>query len=388
MKSILKWIVRIFGVVVVIAVIVGLWKREEIGRLKAVQSLFTEEKIVGNFSNMSAAFLSKEIPISGEVSPLVFSRLMEMPNGFGKFLKERTVTSVLVLKDGEIRHEDYLQGTKEDDLRISWSIAKSYLSALFGIILDEGTIESIDDKVTKYVPTLEGTAYSDATLKNIIQMSTGVVFDEDYLDYDSDINRMGRILALGGEMDEFAAGLSETEAAPGERWKYVSIDTHILAMAIRAATGRSLPDLLSEKLIGPLGYEQQPYYLTDGEGVAFALGGLNITTRDYARLGQMFLQDGEWQGQQIVPKDWVRVSTTPSAKTNPGDYQYGYHWWMPRDATDGEFLARGIYGQYIYINRPENVVIVLTSADRKFREDGVSDQNINMFRAITASFTP
>ncbi len=383
MKKILKWSLRILGVLALVAIALGIWKREEIMRLKAVQSLFVEDKIVNNFSNMNVAFLNREIPVSGEASPLPYGPQMEMPIGFRDYLKSRTVTSALVLKDGKIVHEEYYQGTNRDDRRISWSIAKSYLSALLGIVLAEGSIDSIDDKVTKYVPELETSAYRDATLKNVIQMSTGVVFDEDYLDYDSDINRMGRILALGGSMDEFAAGLDVSEAAPGERWKYVSIDTHIMAMVIRRATGKSLVDLLGEKLIGPLGYEQAPYYITDGEGVAFALGGLNITTRDYARMGQMFLQNGEWQGQQIVPEDWVAVSTVPSAKTESGKYKYGYHWWMPTDATDGEFLARGIYGQYVYINQPEGVVIVVTSADRKFREAGVADQNIDMFRAIT-----
>ena len=384
MKNIFKWGLRALGVLIVLALILGIWKREEISRLLAVRALFVEDKIVTNFSNMSAAFLNTEITITGDVSALPNGPQMQMPAGFRDFVKARTVTSAIVLNDGEIVYEAYFQGTNEDDLRISWSIAKSYLSALLGIILSEGTINSIDDKVVKYIPELAGSAYENATIKNVVQMSTGVVFDEDYLDYDSDINRMGRILALGGSMDVFASALTETEAAPGERWKYVSIDTHILAMVIRAATGRTLPELLSEKLIGRMGYERTPYYLTDGDGVAFALGGLNITTRDYARLGQMFAQNGLWQGQQIVPADWARVSTAPSAKTEAGTYQYGYHWWMPSDAFEGEFMARGIYGQYIYINRPENVVVVLTSADRKFREDGVSDQNVNMFRAIVA----
>ena len=125
--------------------------------------------------------------------------------------------------------------------------------------------------------------------------------------------------------------------------------------------------------------------MTDGAGVAFVLGGLNLTTRDYARMGQMFLQNGRYNGQQIVPADWIAASTAPSAPTAEGQIGYGYQWWIPQGATEGEFMARGVYGQYIYINRADGVVIATNAADRKFREAGVSDQNIAIFRQISAA---
>jgi len=156
-------------------------------------------------------------------------------------------------------------------------------------------------------------------------------------------------------------------------------------MVVRGATGRSVTDLLSEKIITPMGLEYAPYYVTDGAGVAFVLGGLNLTTRDYARMGQMFLQNGRYNGQQIVPADWVAASTAPSAPTTEGQIGYGYQWWIPQDATEGEFMARGVYGQYIYINRADGVVIATNAADRKFREAGISDQNIAIFRQISAA---
>ncbi|MEP5760447.1 MAG: serine hydrolase [Litoreibacter sp.] len=385
MKRFFKWMGWIFAVIALVAIVVGIWQREQITRLMAVNSLFSEEKIVANFSNMKKAFLFTEITNSAVPSPLPLSTTMSLPVEYDNWVETRSVTSALVLHEGKIVHEAYYQGTKQDDLRISWSVSKSFLSALFGIVLEEGSIGSIDDLVTKYVPELTGSAYEGVSIKNVLQMSTGVTFDEDYLDYNSDINRMGRVLALGGTMDEFAAGLTETNATPGEKWKYVSIDTHVLGMVIRGATGRSIADLMGEKLIKPLGFEVAPYYLTDGVGVAFVLGGLNVTTRDYARLGQMFQQDGMWQGNQIVPRDWIRASTLPSANTQPGDYGYGYQWWSPKDAAEGEFLARGIYGQYIYIDRTKNIVIVATSADRNFRAAGTDDQNIDLFRSIVAN---
>jgi len=386
LRIIVKWTLR-FGVAVGIAAfLVGFWKRDEITRLLAVNSLFDENRIISNFSNMEGAFLNRVIPRGdGAISPLPTGTTMTMPAEYAAWVTQRSVTSMLVLRDGQIVHEAYYQGTKADDRRISWSVAKSYLSALFGILVDEGAIASLEDPVTKYAPSLAGGAYDGATVRDVLQMSSGITFDEDYLDYDSDINRMGRVLALGGKMDDFAAGLTERFAAPGETWQYTSIDTHVLGMVARGATGRDIPDLMSEKLIAPLGLERTPLYLTDGVGVAFVLGGLNITTRDYARFGQMILQNGAWQGAQIVPADWIAASTVPSARTEPGEIGYGYQWWIPVGAEPGQFMGRGIYGQYLYIDQGAGVVVVTTGADRQFREDGINESNINMFRQVVAA---
>lgn len=383
MRTFGKWLGRILLLLIVVAVAIYVWKREEIHRLMAVNTLFSEEKIVTNFSNMNAAFLTREVSRGdGPVSELRRGADAPMPADLAPWTEARSVTGLVVLKDGALVHESYYQGTTPEDRRVSWSVAKSYLSALFGVVVAEGFIDSLDDPVTKYAPSLKGTAYNDATIRNVLRMSSGVTFDEDYLDFNSDINRMGRVIALGGTMDGFAAGLTETFVAPGTQWQYVSIDTHILGMVIRGATGRHIAGLLSEKIIQPLGYEESPYYIADGVGVAFVLGGLNIRTRDYARFGQMFLNHGRYGGKQVVPANWVAESTVPSAKTTPGKLQYGYQWWMPKDAREGEFFGIGIYGQYIYINRPMGVVIAMNSADRKFKEDGVTDGNIAMFRRI------
>ena len=386
MRTFGKWLGRILLALVVAVVVVGLWKREEITRLLAVNSLFAEDKIVHNFSHMDEAFLSK--PLSrgdGPTAELSYGAEYAPPAEVNDWIKARDVTALVVLKDGQIVYENYFKGTQPDDLRISWSVAKSYLSALVGILLDEGAIASLDDPVTTYAPKLKGTAYDGATLRNVLNMASGVTFDEDYLDPDSDINKMGRALALGGELDDFTASLKDTFPTPGSQWQYVSIDTHVIGMVVRGATGRSVTDLLSEKIITPMGLEYAPYYVTDGAGVAFVLGGLNLTTRDYARMGQMFLQNGRYNGQQIVPADWVAASTAPSAPTTEGQIGYGYQWWIPQGATEGEFMARGVYGQYIYINRADGVVIATNAADRKFRDTGVSDQNIAIFRQISAA---
>lgn len=381
-----KWLGRILLVLILAMAAVGFWKRDDISRLLAVNSLFDEGEIVQNFSHMDKAFLTAPVSRgSGSPTELLRGPDIALPEGAADWIEQRSVTSLLAMKDGEIRYEKYFLDTGPDDRRISWSIAKSYLSALFGVLLDEGAIESIDDPVTKYAPQLVGSAYDGVSIRNVLNMASGVRFDEDYMEYDSDINQMGRIVALGGTLDDFTASFVDRIAEPGEKWAYVSIDTHALGMVIRGATGRSIADLMSEKIIAPLGQERDGLYITDGSGAAFVLGGLNLTTRDYARFGLMIEQDGRWNGQQIVPADWIAAATAPSAPTAPGQTGYGYQWWVPEGAPEGEFFARGIYGQYLYIDQTRDVVIVATGADRQFREPGVNEANIAMLRKIAAS---
>lgn len=382
-----KWAFRVITVIILISGGLVVWKKEEITRLLAVNHLFDADRIVQNFSSMDQMFWTAALDRgTAPVSPLPKGEDAPLPEGSDAWLTERSVTALVVLKDGQIRHEGYYQGTGPEDRRISWSMAKSFLASLFGIVLQDGAIASMDDPVTKYAPQLAGSAYDGARIIDVLHMASGVKFNEDYLDFNSDINRMGRVLALGGSMDGFAAGLAERDATPGKNWHYVSIDTHVIGMVIRGATGRSIPELMAEKLIRPLGLEETPLMITDGTGVGFVLGGLNMRTRDYARFGQMVAQGGTWQGQRLLPEGWVETASAPSAPTSPGKEKYGLQWWLPSDAQPGEFYAIGVYGQYIYINRPKGVVIAMNSADRLFKEDGVNRQNIEMFRRITDSF--
>lgn len=381
-----KFLGKTLLVLVVIIAALAVWKREQLTRLMAVNSLFSAEKIVSNFSHMDDLFLTRDMARGdGSVSDLPLGPPMAMPPEIDLWIEDRALTGFVVLKDGEIVAEEYFLGTGSEDLRISWSVAKSFLSALVGILLDEGVISSINDPVTKYTPDLLGSAYEGATILNVLNMASGVEFDEDYLDFWSDINKMGRVLAMGGSLDAFAADLHEHRNPPGEGWHYVSIDTHVIGMVVRGASGRSVPDLLAERVLVPLGLEADAYYVTDGYDAAFVLGGLNMRTRDYARFGQMFLQNGRWNGAQIVPADWVAASTIPSAPTAKGQTQYGLQWWIAADAPVGEYFARGVYGQYIYINQAAGVVIAVNAADRLFRAPGSFQQNLAAFRAIAAA---
>lgn len=398
MRKIFRWLVRISLALFVVIGAAALWKRDDLVRLYHVNTLFDEGKIISNFSSMKDLFFNVVVKRDGPIATLPEGKrpLAASYQWDGKTkpvqnsLDSTKTTSLVVMKDGIVAHEAYLLGTKAEDRRISWSMAKSFLSAIFGTVVSQGQIKSLDDPVDAYVPRLKGTVYEGVTIRNVLTMSSGVKFDEDYEAFGSDINRMGRVLALGGSMDDFAAGLEAREREQGTARQYTSIDTHILAMVLRAATGKDMPQLMEETIWSKLGVEDDAIYLTDGHGVAFALGGLNMRSRDYARFGQMMLDGGRANGQQIIPETWVTESTSASAPpaANSSPTGYGYQWWVPVNAND-EFYAIGIYGQYIYVNRPARVVIVKTAAHRDFDNDGkggglIEQETIEMFRAIAS----
>ncbi|OOY05570.1 serine hydrolase [Thioclava sp. F28-4] len=358
------------------------WKRDEIARLRAVNRLFEPDRIVGNFSNMPALFHSREIARGdGPVSDLPRDVEDALPEGVEDWIERRWVTALVKLRHGQITHERYFRGTAPEDLRISWSMAKSFLSVTLGILHHQGVIPDLDAPLTRFAPQLKGSGYAGVTIRDALVMSSGVAFNEDYLDFHSDINKMGRVLAMGRSMDAFAASLKIREAEPGARMLYVSIDTHVLGMVIAGATGADPAEVMRELLIAPMGLEAAPVMLTDGLGVSFVLGGLNLRTRDYARFGQMFLQKGFWNGRQIVPEDWVTQSTALQAPKGEG---YGYQWWVPVDTADhgGDYFARGIYGQHIYVSPATDTVIAINAADWRFKEEGVEEENLAMLRRI------
>ncbi len=197
-------------------------------------------------------------------------------------LKRTRTDGLLIIKNGKIIHESYGEEANENTNHISWSVAKSFISALFGIAIEEGYIDSINDPVTKYVPYLKGSAYDGPSIKDVLQMSSGAKFNEDYKDFNSDINKLGRIFGLGGSLDKFAKGL-EKEREPGTYNHYVSVDTQVLGMILVRTTGKSISEYMEEKLWKKIGTEQDAFWLVDKNKMEVALGGFNATLRDYAR---------------------------------------------------------------------------------------------------------
>lgn len=382
MRRFLRIGLRVLLVALVLGAGAAFVKRDDITRLMAVQTLFDEGRIVENFSHMDRLFHFRTLDRGkGHVSSLPAGPPDALSPAAQAWVERRAVTALLILRDGQITFEQYYKDTGSEDQRISWSMAKSVLSALFGTLVAEGKFPNLDAQVIDFVPSLKGSAYEGVSIRDVLTMTSGVHFDEDYMKFSSDINRMGRVLALGGSMDGFAASLKTRATAPGSHMHYVSVDTHVLGMVIQGATGRDPVDLMEERIIAPMGLESSPVMLTDGEGTGFVLGGLNLRTRDYARIGQMFLQGGFWNGRQIVPADWVAASTAHQAADGAG---YGYQWWVPKDNANfgNDYMAQGIYGQFIYINPARKVVIAVNAADLGFAADGVTDENLAMFRQL------
>jgi len=346
-------------------------------RLRWVTSMYKEDRIVENFRTISDIFPYNRIQRDGKV--FEFDRqLHELPNEFTyrgektdihDLLKDTWTTGFLVIKDDTIRFEEYYLGNAEDTLNITWSAGKSVVSALVGIAIEEGLIDGVDCIVSDLAPELKGSGYEGIRLKDVLQMSSGIGFNEDYRSFFSDINRMGRTIALGRSLNDFACSL-KAERKPGTFCHYVSMDTQVLGMVLQAVTGRSLSEYLEEKIWKKLGMESDARWLVDDTGMELAFGTLNAVLRDYARFGRLYLLGGNWDGQQIVPKSWVEDSMRMDGPhLLPGKHDhcdfapgYGYQWWIP-EKPQGDFYACGIQGQYIYVHPSKNVVIVKTSAD-------------------------
>lgn len=374
-----------------------------LSRLMKINTLFDADKIVWNFTNMDQLAETRMMPCASPAPTALPHAPRDLIDSYtfqGKtttladYKVDRNVTSFLVIKDGQIAQEEYLKGTQADDLRISWSMAKSVVSLLLGALIDKGLIDmsALDDKIVDHVPSLRGSGYDGATLRNVLQMSSGVAFNEDYLDYHSDINRMGRVLAIGGSMDEFAASLGKRWDA-GTYMHYVSVDTHVIGMVIRAITGVDISTLTIDHIFKPLGFERNPYFLTDSYDEPFILGGLNMTTRDYARIGLMVLNGGMVGDVRVVSQEWLDISMAKSAPppspekaaTPEGWMGYGMQWWIPGDAIGGEVYGIGIYGQYLYLNPKHNVVIAQNGGDVDFKVgQGIIEQEcLALFRQIS-----
>jgi len=228
------------------------------------------------------------------------------------FLAQVETTGLLVLKDDRLVYETYWLGNDATTQTISWSVVKSVVSALMGIALHEGAIRSVEDPVTQYVPGLAGSGYDGVRIKDVLQMSSGVRWNEDYSDPQADINVFGRVFRRGESLDAFAARCVRGRE-PGTYNLYNSTDTHVIGMVLRHATGRSLSDYLKEKLWDPIGAEADAFWIVDDKGAEMAGGGLNAVLRDYARLGLLYQNGGALNGTQIVPESWVKASVTPDA---------------------------------------------------------------------------
>lgn len=394
-RRLLRWL----AIALALAAIPLLIYRTEVTRLWHMANLFDPDRIVHNFQHMDEILDSRTVARGGEV--LEFARgTYSLPKSFRyrdrpydteAFLDELVTTGLIIVQDDTILLERYQRGHAPAGHHIAWSVSKSFVSALFGIAVGEGHIPDIMAPVTDYLPELEGSGYDGVPIKHVLQMSSGVGFNEDYGDPFSDINRMGPSMALGSLLD-FAATL-ERARPPGTLQHYVSVDTQVLGTILVRATGQDLAAYASEKLWQPLGMEFDAVWLLDGTGMEWAFGGLNASLRDFARFGWLYLNGGSRNGKQIVPEAWVRASVTPDAPhlmpgpkpNSSNEMGYGYQWWIPSE-PDGDFMALGVYGQTIYVDPKNRLVIVKNSVDRDFQKNGFENGRIALalWRTIAA----
>ena len=399
----MNWIIFIsIFILVILAIIFG----PNAWRLYKVANLFDKNTISYNFINMKE-FFPTSTPIKASENPHIFNKRDDfyMPElyefgGEKKSIQEAidyfNTDGLMILKDGEVLYENYWNKNKENSRHIIWSVSKSFLSALVGIALDEGLIDDINDPIIKYLKDFEGTGYERVSIKNLLQMSSGIAFNEDYGDPDSDINRYARVTATGTSQREFAKTLKNSRE-PGTYNHYISLDSQMLGMLVAEVTNVTVKEYLYEKIWSQIGMQDDAFYLTDKQEVEMSLGGLNVTLRDMAKFGQLYLNKGNWNGKQVVPAEWVSNSTVPLGKhvqPNAGDqftsdaWGYGYQWWIPGPGVS-DYTAHGIYNQFIYVNPESGVVIAKTSSNFNFIEERqyTKDAHIAIFRAIAKSIS-
>jgi len=269
------------------------------------------------------------------------------------YMQHNHVVGLLVLKDGEIALEKYGLGNTADDVWVSFSVTKSVVSLLTGAAIVDGYMESVDDPVTDYLPRLKGSSYDAVSVKNVLQMASGVEWNEDYADPTSDVATSPNDVV---ELFHFM-GAKDRVAAPGERFNYNTGETNLAGAILRAAIGNNLATYLTHRIWQPWGMESDAYWITHGPGGG-ELGGccINATLRDWGRLALFILNDGVLHdGTQVLPEGWMTESIAPSE----GSDGYGYLWWL---AGDGSWRASGIFGQGIYFNPATNLAIVVQGA--------------------------
>jgi len=288
----------------------------------------------------------------------------------------------LVMKNGKVVTEQYFNGMKAEDRHLLMSVSKSVLGMLAGILVDQGRLDP-NALVTTYVPELKGSAYDGATVRNLLDMTVGMEFDEDYSSKSSDLYRLDEAagwVARGPDAPKglhgYLATLKRRHGAHGSEFRYISANTDAMGWVLERATHRDYAELLSQELWSKLGAERDAYVLLDGFQAAYADPGLNMTLRDLGRFSQMVLQRGLYNGQQIVPDRWVddtRHGGDPAAWKKGPEYSYfrqlsGYengsyrNYWYIADPQRGHISAIGLAGQLIVIDPASRTIVVKFSS--------------------------
>ncbi len=272
---------------------------------------------------------------------------------FDAYLKDNSTLAFLIIKNDTLQYEKYFAGYNQESIVPSFSMAKSITSLLIGIAIDEHLIQSVDESITAYIPELKDKGFEKVSILHLLQMTSGIKFNESYVNpfgdaasfyYGTDLRKLIKKMRLKNE--------------PGTQFEYVSGNTQLLGLVLeRALKGKSVSAYLEEKLWQPLGMEYTATWSIDRKknGLEKTFCCLNARARDFAKIGRLCLNQGSWNGKQIVSKEWILQSTKIDTTAGSVNY-YQYQWWLPSDK--GDFMAEGILGQFVYVNPTKNLIIV------------------------------
>lgn len=397
---------------------IGIFFRK-LRKIYVALTFFSKSYIKGNFRSIRTLGWPYRTAKNGIVAEFNKVEFKDLPEKFSfkgenynskKWIASHQVTGLVVLKIDSVTkanlvYESYYLGNNANTKTISWSINKSIVSALVGIAITEGKIASIEDEVVEYVPMLVNSGYDGVKIKHVLQMTSGISFNEDYSNTFSDINCMAYTLAMGYDIDTCISAL-DTCNKPGVMFDYVSSDTQVLGMILKKAIGeQSLTSYLEEKLWSRGGFESECDWLIDNDKnkMELAFGTLNATTRDYARFGWLYANMGlsPVDGVQLIDSEWIDKSTkcieSHLFPSYPNKLGYGYQWWIPGNKGEelrGDYLAIGVYGQFIYVDPINNIVIAMNSANYNYTSEvdmyGVNVgelEAVELFRAMSDHYS-
>ena len=310
---------------------------------------------------------------------------------FERFLSDTNTTSFIVIRNDAILYEKYPFEDPYKDGYHSFSVAKSYISALVGVAIDEGLIGSANDPITKYLPELEArdARFRKIRITHLLTMSSGLEYTCSYCDLGIQVPWSDNVKSLASpDLRNVLLGETRIVDEPGKHYLYKAYDPQLLGLILERVTGRSVAVYLQEKIWKPIHMEYPATWLVDSEKSGLVRGDLGIDARpiDLAKFGRLFLMQGNWSGSQIISRDWIRQSTQPQEKERTEGYYpantevptleaalfpegdehiyYGYLWWIAsRNRNDFDFWALGRLGQWIYISPSKNLIIVRTGLD-------------------------
>jgi CubicO group peptidase (beta-lactamase class C family) len=307
-------------------------------------------------NNLAASINSYYFPVSKSLVNIDPSKFSSPGSGsFENYLKQRNTVAMVIIRNDTLIYESYFDGVDKDSAILSFSISKSFTSALIGSAISDGIIKSVNEPITNYLPEMKKNNFEKVTIKHLLQMTSGIKFREDQ---GSPFHEDAKFY-YGNNLTKMSLNLKLIRE-PGMKFEYASGNTQLLGLILsRTLKGKSISQYLQEKIWNPLGMESNAMWNKDRKnGMEKMACCLSATARDFAKFGNLYLHDGKFADRQIIPRDWVKQSITADTTAGGAKY-YKFQWWLASNSN--EFLAEGIINQFIYVNPEKKMVIVKLS---------------------------